>query len=151
MATLVLFFGTTFEVQAQKESPEVRILVAVSNFAFSAIWVAEQLNFFEAEGARATIAVAGGGSPCLSVVVGRSAEFCAVSSEGMILSRLQGAPLTAIQVHCQNLPLGVTVRREIVDRFGLSRESPLEDRLKVLTMPRFPVDLRWNVPWRELT
>ena len=133
LATLVLFFGTTLEVQAQKELPEVRILVSVPNLAFSAIWVAEQLNFFEAEGVRATIVVAGGGSPCLSAVVGRSAEFCAVSSEGMILARLAGAPLIAIQVHSRNLTLGVTVRREIVDRFGLSRESPLEDRLKVLT------------------
>ena len=47
LATLVLFFGTTLEVQAQKELPEVRVLVSVPNLAFSAIWVAEQLNFFE--------------------------------------------------------------------------------------------------------
>lgn len=129
----VIFFGTSLEVRSQRELPEVTILVAVPNLAFSALWVAEQLNFFEEEGVNATISVAGGGSPCLSAVVGRSAEFCASSSEGLILARLEGAPLITVQAHNRNLTLSVTVRKEIVDRFELNRESPLEDRMKVLT------------------
>ncbi len=39
------------EVEAQqKELPEVTMLTAVPNFAFAAIWVAEQLKYFEAGG-----------------------------------------------------------------------------------------------------
>src|SRR3990172_833606 len=91
----------------QKELPEVTILTAVSNMAFSAVWVAEQLKYFEQEGIRAKVAVAGGGSQCQNAVVGRSAHFCASSSEGLILAYAEGAPLIAVQSHNKNLTLTV--------------------------------------------
>jgi len=117
----------------QKEMPEVTIATAVSNMAFAAVWVAEQLKYFEQEGVRAKITVAGGGSPCQTAVVGRSVNFCASSSEGLILAHVEGAPLIAIQAHNRNLTLSVTVRKEIADKFKVNRKSPLNDRLKVLT------------------
>ena len=73
----------------QKE--EITIITAVSNLAFSAVWVAEQLKYFEQEGVRAKVVAAGGGSQCLNAVVGRSANFCASSSEGLILARRRRA------------------------------------------------------------
>jgi NitT/TauT family transport system substrate-binding protein len=117
----------------QKEMPEVTIATAVSNMAFAALWVAEQLKYFEQEGVRAKITVAGGGSPCQTAVVGRSVNFCASSSEGLVLAHVEGAPLIAIQAHNRNLTLSVAVRREIADKFKVNRKSPLNDRLKVLT------------------
>ncbi|MGH7887317.1 MAG: ABC transporter substrate-binding protein, partial [Candidatus Binatia bacterium] len=81
----------------QKEMPEVNILTAVSNMAFSAVWVAEQLKYFEQEGIRVKVTSAGGGAPCQSAVVGRSAQLCASSSEGLVLAQIEGAPLIAIQ------------------------------------------------------
>ena len=53
----------------QKDLGEVNILTAVSNMAFSALWVAEQLKYFEQEGVRAKITPAGGGAPCQNAVV----------------------------------------------------------------------------------
>jgi ABC-type nitrate/sulfonate/bicarbonate transport system substrate-binding protein len=120
-------------VEAQKELPEVTIATAVSNMAFSALWVAEQLKYFEQEGVRAKITVAGGGAPCLSAVVGRSVNFCASSSEGLLLARAEGAPLLAIQAHNHALTLSVVVRKAIAEQFGVTRQSPLHERLKVLT------------------
>jgi NitT/TauT family transport system substrate-binding protein len=117
----------------QKDMPEVTIATAVSNMAFAALWVAEQLKYFEQEGVRAKITVAGGGSPCQTAVVGRSVNFCASSSEGLILAHVEGAPLIAIQAHNRNLTLSVAVRKEIADKFKVNRKSPLNDRLKVLT------------------
>jgi ABC-type nitrate/sulfonate/bicarbonate transport system substrate-binding protein len=116
----------------QKELPEVTIATAVSNLAFAAVWVAEQLKYFEQEGVRAKITVAGGGSPCQTAVVGRSVNFCASSSEGLILARLEGAPLIAIQAHNRNLTLSVAVRKEIAEKFGVTRKDPLKKRLDVL-------------------
>jgi ABC-type nitrate/sulfonate/bicarbonate transport system substrate-binding protein len=117
----------------QKELPEVTIATAVSNMAFSAVWVAEQLKYFEQEGIRAKITVAGGGAPCQSAVVGRSTHLCASSSEGLVLAQLEGAPLLAIQAHNRNLTLSVAVRKAIADKFNVTRKSPLNERLKVLT------------------
>jgi NitT/TauT family transport system substrate-binding protein len=117
----------------QKEMPEVTIATAVSNMAFAALWVAEQLKYFEQEGVRAKITVAGGGSPCQTAVVGRSVNFCASSSEGLVLAHVEGAPLIAIQAHNRNLTLSLAVRKEIADKFKVNRKSPLNDRLKVLT------------------
>lgn len=136
--TLVCFLATTLLLatpsrsRAQKDLPEVTIATAVSVLAFAAVWVAEQLKYFEEEGVRAKITVAGGGSPCQAAVVGRSVHFCASSSEGLILARMEGAPLIAVQAHNRTLTLGLTVRRDIVDKFKLTRESPLEERLKLL-------------------
>lgn len=130
---LSLALGGASELRAQKEMPKVTIATAVPNFAFAAIWVAEQLKYFEEEGVRAKITVAGGGSPCLTAVVGRSVNFCASSSEGLILSRLERAPLIAIQAHNRNLTLSVTLRKAIVDKLKLTRQSPLDQRLKALT------------------
>ena len=122
--------GETAEPEAAL--PEVTILTAVPNLAFAAVSVAEQLDYFAEEGVRATVSVAGGGSTCMAAVVGRSAQFCAASSEGLILARGEGAPLIAIQAHNRSLTLGVTVRKQIADERGLTRESPLEERMNLL-------------------
>src|SRR5918996_1334797 len=82
-ASLVVLFGLSPRAQAQEDMPEVTVATAVSALAFAAVWVAEQLKYFEDEGVRAKITVAGGGSPCLAAVVGRSIHFCASSSEGL--------------------------------------------------------------------
>ena len=74
----------------QKEMPEVSILTAVPNFAFAAIWVAEELKYFEQEGVRIKITPAPSGSVCLNAVVGRSTNFCASTSEGLVLARVEG-------------------------------------------------------------
>ena len=124
--------GLVSPAGAQKEMPEVRIATAVSNMGHAALWVAEQLKYFEEEGLRAKITVVGGGAPCQAAVVGRSVEFCAAASEGMIPAQLEGAPLIVIQVHQRNLTLSVTVRKAIVDKFKLTRESPLDERMKLL-------------------
>ena len=116
----------------QKELPEVNILTAVSNMAFSAVWVAEQLKYFEEEGIRAKITSAGGGAPCQAAVVGRSAQLCASSSEGLVLATVEGAPLIAIQAHNRNLTLSIALRKAITDKFKVTRSSPLNDRIKVL-------------------
>ena len=130
---LFLFLVVPQAKAQQKEMPEVTIATAVSNMAFAALWVAEQLKYFEQEGVRAKITVAGGGSPCQTAVVGRSVNFCASSSEGLILAHVEGAPLIAIQAHNRNLTLSLAVRKEIADKFKVNRKSPLNDRLKVLT------------------
>jgi ABC-type nitrate/sulfonate/bicarbonate transport system substrate-binding protein len=131
LAVIILAPG---RIEAQpKDLSEVTILTAVSNMAFSAVWVAEQLKYFEQEGIRAKITSAGGGAPCQNAVVGRSAHFCASSSEGLVLAQIEGAPLIAIQAHNRNLTLSIAVRKAITDKFKATRSSPLNDRIKVLT------------------
>lgn len=130
---VLLLLGVVSPLRAQKELPEITITTAVPGWGFAAIWVAEQLRYFDKERVRAKITVAGGGSPCISAVVGRSVNFCATSSEGLILSRIEGAPVIAIQVHDKNLTQSVAVRKALVEKANLTRESPLEERLKLLT------------------
>ena len=133
---VVLFFLVVLVPQIkaqQKEMPEVTIATAVSNMAFSAVWVAEQLKYFEQEGVRAKITNAGGGATCQAAVVGRSVNFCASTSEGLVLAYVEGAPLVGIQAHNRTLTLSVAVRKEIVDKHKLTRKSPLMDRLKLLS------------------
>ena len=101
--------------------------------AFSAVWVAEQLKYFEQEGIRVKITPAGGGAPCQTAVVGRSAQLCASSSDGLILAYVEGAPLIAIQAHNRNLTLSIAIRKAIADKFKVTRASPLNDRIRVLT------------------
>ena len=59
LTVLAIVFGVAPQVRAQKEMPEVTIATAVSNFPFAALWVAERLKYFEEEGVRAKITVAG--------------------------------------------------------------------------------------------
>src|ERR1043166_339318 len=130
----MLVGGTTPEARAQqKEMPEVSLMTAVPNFAFAAIWVAEQLKYFEAEGVRVKITAAPSGSVCLNAVVGRSTNFCASTSEGLVLARAEGAPAMAIQAHNRAMTLSIVLRKPIVEKLGLTRESPIGARLKVLT------------------
>jgi NitT/TauT family transport system substrate-binding protein len=117
----------------QKDMPEVSIATAVSNMAFAAVWIAEQLKYFEEEGVRAKVTSAGGGATCQAAAVGRSVNFCASTSEGAVLAYVEGAPLLSIQSHNRALTLSVAVRKEIADKHKLTRESPLNDRLKLLT------------------
>jgi len=59
-ATVLLFAVLVSHAKAQqKDMPEVTIATAVSNMAFSALWVAEQLKYFEQEGVRVKITSAG--------------------------------------------------------------------------------------------
>src|SRR3989304_762066 len=115
LTVLALVFGVAPQARAQKEMPEVTIATAVSNFAFAAL------------------RVAGGGSPCQTAVGGRSVNFCASSSEGLVLAKVEGAPLIAIQAHNRNLTLSVTVRKALAEKFKLTRKSPIAERMKVLT------------------
>src|ERR1043166_3959764 len=131
--TVWFVLGSISEVRAQKELPEVNILTAVPNFAFGAVWVAEQLNYFEAEGVRAKITASPSGSVFLKAIVGHSANCCASTSEGVILAKQEGAPVIAIQAHNRAITLSVVVRKAIVDKLGLTRQSPLPARLTALT------------------
>jgi ABC-type nitrate/sulfonate/bicarbonate transport system substrate-binding protein len=134
LALLLFLFLITPQARAQKrDMPQVTIATAVSNMAFAALWVAEQLKYFEQEGVRAKITSAGGGSTCQSAVVGRSVNFCASTSEGLVLAYVEGAPLVAIQAHNRTLTLSVVVRKAIADKFKVTRKSPLAARLKVLS------------------
>jgi len=132
LAVLVTLLAAPARAGAQ-QLPEVSLMTAVPNFAFGAIWVAEQLKYFEAEGVRAKITPSPSGSVCLNAVVGRSTNFCASTSEGLVLARLEGAPAMAIQAHNRTLTLSVVLRKAIVDKLGLTRESPIDARLKALT------------------
>ena len=119
--------------RAQKELPEVSLLTAVPNFAFGAIWVAEQLKYFEEEGVRVKITPSPSGSVCLNAVVGRSINFCASTSEGLVLARVEGAPVIAIQAHNRAMTLSVVLRKPIVEKMGLTRDSPIDARIRALT------------------
>jgi len=134
LVALLLLFASAPQTNAQqKDMPEVTIATAVSNLAFAALWVAEQLKYFEQESVRVKITSAGGGSPCQSAVVGRSVNFCASSSEGLVLAHVEGAPLVAVQAHNRALTLSLVVRKEIAEKHKLTRKSPLSARLKVLS------------------
>src|SRR6266478_1702422 len=134
LATLILLTGTMDRTHAQqKELPEVTLLTAVPNFAFAAIWVAEQLKYFEQAGVRVNITPAPSGSVCLNAVVGRSTNFCASTSEGLVLAKVEGAPAMAIQAHNRAMTLSVVLRKAVVDKLGVTRESPIGARLKALT------------------
>ena len=50
-----------------------------------------------------------------------------------MLARVEGAPAIAIQAHNRTMTLGVILRKAIVDKLGLTRESPIDARLKALT------------------
>jgi ABC-type nitrate/sulfonate/bicarbonate transport system substrate-binding protein len=69
----------------------------------------------------------------LNAVVGRSTNFCASTSEGLVLARAEGAPAMAIQAHNRAMTLSVVLRKAIVDKLGVTRESPIGSRLKALT------------------
>jgi NitT/TauT family transport system substrate-binding protein len=134
LTVFIFSWGATPQARAQqKELPEVSMLTAVPNFAFAAIWVAEQLKYFEQEGVRIKITPAPSGSVCLNAVVGRSINFCASTSEGLVLARVEGAPAIAIQAHNRAMTLSVVLRKELVDKLGLTRESPIGQRIRALT------------------
>jgi ABC-type nitrate/sulfonate/bicarbonate transport system substrate-binding protein len=134
LTVFIFLWGAIPQARAQqKELPEVTLLTAVPNFAFAAIWVAEQLKYFEQEGVRIKITPAPSGSVCLNAVVGRSTNFCASTSEGLVLARVEGAPAIAIQAHNRAMTLSVVLRKPIVDKLGLTRESPIDARIKALT------------------
>jgi ABC-type nitrate/sulfonate/bicarbonate transport system substrate-binding protein len=109
-ALIVLSLAPPRAQSQQKEMPEVSMLTAVPNFAFAAIWVAEQLKYFEQEGVRIKITPAPSGSVCLNAVVGRSTNFCASTSEGLVLARAEGAPAMAIQAHNRAMTLSIVLR-----------------------------------------
>jgi ABC-type nitrate/sulfonate/bicarbonate transport system substrate-binding protein len=132
--TGLMFVAAIPEAKSQqKDMPEVSMLTAVPNFAFAAIWVAEQLKYFEQEGVRIKITPAPSGSVCLNAVVGRSTNFCASTSEGLVLAKVEGAPAMAIQAHNRAMTLSVVLRKAIVEKLGVTRESPIGARLKALT------------------
>src|SRR5437773_11905246 len=93
----LLFVGRSQARAQQKELPEVSLMTAIPNLAFSAIWLAEQLKYFEAEGVRVKITPAPTGSVWLNAAVGRSVNDSASTSDGLVVARVEGSPATAIQ------------------------------------------------------
>jgi ABC-type nitrate/sulfonate/bicarbonate transport system substrate-binding protein len=69
----------------------------------------------------------------LNAVVGRSINFCASTSEGLVLARVEGAPVIAIQAHNRAMTLSVVLRKPLVEKMGLTRDSPIDKRISALT------------------
>src|SRR5437660_9946132 len=86
----LLFVGRSQARAQQKELPEVSLMTAVPNLAFSAIWVAEQLKYFEAEGVRVKITHAPSGSVCLNDVDGRYVHLFTSNSDERVVSHVVG-------------------------------------------------------------
>ena len=49
------------------------------------------------------------------------------------MARVEGATAIAIQAHNRAMTLSVVLRKAIVDKLGLTRQSPIEARIKALT------------------
>ena len=62
-----------------------------------------------------------------------SAHLWASSSEELVLAQIEGARLIAIQAQNRNLTLSIAVRQTITEKFKVTPNSPLTDRIKVLT------------------
>src|SRR5262249_59228180 len=91
------------------------------------------VKYIEVDGVQVKITLAPSVSVCLNAVVGRSTNFCASTSEGLVLAQAEGAPAMAIQGDNRAMTLSVVLRKAIVDKLGLTRQSPLNARLAALT------------------
>ena len=117
----------------QKDLPGGKHSTAVSNMAFSAIWVAEQQKYFEEEGFAPRSPRPAGVRPVKPPGWPLGAPLRFELGRACTRAKSKACPRSRFRRTTAISTLSIALRKAITDKFKLSRNSPLNDRIKVFT------------------
>lgn len=99
---------------------------------YAPLLVAEQQGFFDEEGVDVTITPGGGGSSTVAAVVGGSADIGLVSLGTSGRAVVEGQDLIVISAENDGLSLTVVVSKKLIGNSGVTKDSPLADKVALL-------------------
>ncbi len=128
--------GATFDPSqplpnASGELQKVRLAQSVAVMSFAPLLVAQKLNFFGYQGLDVEYVTLESGTNALQAVIGGSIDLSDSASTEVVGAVAKGADVIAVQ-NTVMMTLQVCVRKDWAESHGVSRQSPLEDRLKAL-------------------
>lgn len=123
----------------KKDLPKVTIVQSVLTLSFAPSFIADAKDYYSEEGVDAKLVVVDGGAAANAALVGGSAQFAAQESASVPQLVQKGADVVAIQANVDTLTMNMVVRKDLAEKRGLSRNVPLEDRLRKLKGLKFGV------------
>lgn len=115
------------------------IVQSVLTLSFAPSFIADAKGYYSEEGVDAKLVVVDGGAAANAALVGGSAQFAAQESASVPQLVQKGADVVAIQANVDTLTMNMVVRKDLAEKRGLSRNVPLEDRLRKLKGLKFGV------------
>src|SRR5690606_17041704 len=73
-----------------------------------------------------------GGGAVVQALVSGSIQFGVNDSGSLPILRYQGVDIIAVQSNVNKMTMDFVLRNDVADRLGISRDDPIEDRLRAL-------------------
>ncbi len=130
-AAAALVFAAVASQPAQAE--DIKVLMALPSYTltFSSAFVVEDAGFYKKHGLDVTSRNLTGVASNNAVING-SADFLLGTAATMLNGASMGQPLLMIANMVDRPMVEIVIRKDIADAAGITRESPLDQRLKLL-------------------
>ncbi|HEX2173458.1 MAG TPA: ABC transporter substrate-binding protein [Dehalococcoidia bacterium] len=123
---------TATKQRTPKNLGKLTISQPSQSLAFAPALIADKKGFFKEEGLDAEIVLAGSGSKAGAAVIGGSAQIGHSSLDDMVGAVEKGQDLKVFGVGTTGSTTGIVIRRSVVERLGVSEQTPIDQRVKAL-------------------
>lgn len=122
----------TTEPEMPKHLGEVIFALPVDTITYAPLFVAMERGYFEDEGVSMKVISVEGTGPAVQALVGGSVQFISLDPGGVMNGVSKGIDYISIASMVNRLTMDFVLRNEVIERTGVTPESPIEDRFNVL-------------------
>jgi NitT/TauT family transport system substrate-binding protein len=128
---------------APREAKKLRVTQSVADsVAFIPIYVARYFNYFGDEGLAADVITTAGGGPDVAALVAGEAQFTAAGPNNQLALWQEGKKTLSVASFGDRLTINLVMSKELADQKGITRESPMEQKLAALKGARISITRR---------
>ena len=115
-----------------QELPTATFALTVETLSYGPLYIAVEEDYFKEEGVDLKFVQVEGGAPAVQALVGGSVQFAALDSGGINQANDKGIDFIGIQSNVNKLTMDLVLSNEAIQRIGIDRSAPIEERLKAL-------------------
>lgn len=132
VAGLAAGLATPYLSRAEGAIEEIRFVVNAASFVVAVLKVGEISSVFARHGLRPALVVMDSGAAALSALIGGSAPFSVNAPSETVAARTRGQDVLILANLYAGMAASLLFSQDAAAKLGLTRESPLHDRLRAL-------------------
>ncbi|MGE0154194.1 MAG: ABC transporter substrate-binding protein [Reyranellaceae bacterium] len=129
LAATVLAFGLT----AQAADRKVTVVVGSTSFVWFPLYVAHGAGYFKDEGLDVEVVRVAANSTPVAAILGGNADIGGIGPQAVFAAMEKGQPIKVLVSMADAYTSTLFVRKELLKEKGVTRDSPIKDRVKALT------------------
>jgi NitT/TauT family transport system substrate-binding protein len=115
-----------------QERQKIRVTVPTPSMMFYPLYYGQEKGYFPKEGMDVEVIVTNGDGPDVDAVISGSVQFAVSTPNRLFTAFEQGKPLKAAMMLAKRMAIECAMNKEVANRLGITKDTPLEQRLKLL-------------------